>query len=50
MMKWFKKLFKLRPTFGKHTPIINRRKFPRLKTLDARVAAARGVEFDKDAM
>ena len=50
MIYWIKKLFGIRPTFGgKHTPTIPR-KFPRLKTLDRRVAAARNIEFDKDAM
>ena len=50
MIYWIKKLLGIRPTFGgKHTPTIPR-KFPRLKTLDRRVAAARNIEFDKDAM
>lgn len=45
MLNWIKKhLLKLRPTFGKTTPVIPR-KFPRLKTLDSRVAAARGIEY-----
>jgi hypothetical protein len=50
MPTWIKKLLRIRPTFGgKHTPTIPR-KFPRLKALDRRVAAARNIEFDKDAM
>jgi hypothetical protein len=43
MPNWIKKLFGVRPTFGgKHTPTIPS-KFPRLKDLDRRVAAARGI-------
>ena len=43
MIYWIKKLFGICPTFGgKHTPTIPR-KFPRLKALDRRVAAAREI-------
>ena len=43
MPNWIKKLLRIRPTFGgKHTPTIPR-KFPRLKALDRRVAAAREI-------
>ena len=49
MISWIKKLLGIRPQFGgTHTPKINT--FPRLKALDRRVAAARNIEFDKDAM
>jgi hypothetical protein len=43
MPNWIKKLLRIRATFGgKHTPTIPR-KFPRLKALDRRVAAAREI-------
>jgi hypothetical protein len=43
MPNWIKKLLRIRSTFGgKHTPTIPR-KFPRLKALDRRVAAAREI-------
>jgi hypothetical protein len=42
MPNWIKKIFGIRPTFGKHTPIIPS-KFPRLKALDRRVAASRSI-------
>jgi hypothetical protein len=60
MMKWLKWLLS---TEEKTTPDMDdptyyneghkkamKQKFPRLKTLDSRIAAARGIEFDKDAM
>jgi hypothetical protein len=49
MIKWILSLFR-RNRKPKHTPTIVRKPFPRLKTLDSRIAAARGVEFDKDVM
>ena len=43
MLKWMKNLFKPKRT----SPVIPRNTFPRLKTLDSRVAAARGIELSK---
>tara|TARA_R110000751_G_scaffold3531_2_gene16917 strand:- start:198 stop:401 length:204 start_codon:yes stop_codon:yes gene_type:complete len=40
MIKWIRNLFKLEKT----TPYIPRNTFPRIKALDSRIAAARGIK------
>jgi hypothetical protein len=47
MINWIKRLFGFRVSFKSRTPVIDR-KFPRLKTLDRRVAAAREIENEAD--
>mgnify|MGYP003634191260 FL=1 len=42
MLNWIKRLFGFRVSFKSRNPVIDR-KFPRLKTLDRRVAAARHI-------
>ena len=44
MIKWIRNLFNLEKT----TPYIPRNTFPRIKVLDSRVAAARGIKLTKD--
>ena len=48
MLNWIKRLFGFRVSFKSRTPVIDG-KFPRLKTLDRRVAAAREIEHEWDA-
>ena len=47
MLNWIKRLFGFRVSFKSRTPVIDG-KFPRLKTLDRRVAAAREIENKAD--
>ena len=47
MLNWIKRLFGFRVSFKSRTPVIDG-KFPRLKTLDRRVAAAREIENEAD--
>ena len=42
MLNWIKRLFGFRVSFKSRNPVIDG-KFPRLKTLDRRVAAARHI-------